>query len=92
LSVQASSVKRQFSQVEVHWFDDTGQGQCRVPESWRVQWRDGETRRDVDAAEYGTAKDRFNTTRFEPVTARRIRLLVKLQPEFSGGILEARLK
>ena len=29
------------SGVEVYWFDDTGHGECRVPESWRVLWRSG---------------------------------------------------
>jgi len=27
--------------VEVYWLDDTGRGHCRVPQSWRLLYRDG---------------------------------------------------
>ncbi|MCH7871779.1 MAG: glycoside hydrolase family 127 protein, partial [Planctomycetes bacterium] len=30
------------SRVEVYWFDDTGRGQCRLPKSWRLLYRDGD--------------------------------------------------
>ncbi len=81
------------SQVEVYWFDDTGRGHCRVPKSWRVEWLDGETRRPVAAKDdYGVEPDKLNKVTFEPVTTSQIRLVVELQPEFSGGILECRVK
>ncbi len=41
---------------------------------------------------YGTALDRFNKVAFEPVTTRELRLEVKLQPKFSGGVLKWRVK
>ena len=28
------------SESDVYWFDDTGQGQCRVPASWRLLYRE----------------------------------------------------
>jgi len=34
----------------------------------------------------------LNTVAFDPVATKGIRLRVKLQPEFSGGVLEWRLK
>lgn len=37
------------------------------------------------------AKDAFNKVTFEPVSAAEFRLEVKLQPDFSGGILEWRV-
>jgi hypothetical protein len=75
----------------VYWFDDTGRGQCRVPKSWRLLWRDGDQWKPVKAtADYGTAKDRLNVVRFEPVKTRQLRLEVQLQPDVSGGILEWR--
>jgi hypothetical protein len=81
------------SQVEVYWFDDTGRGQCRVPKSWRVEWLEGDSWRPVEAeGDYGVEPDRFNQVSFAPVTTKQIRLVVELQPEFSGGILECRLK
>jgi len=29
---------------EVYWFDDTGRGQCRVPESWKLLYCDGDAK------------------------------------------------
>jgi DUF1680 family protein len=82
---------RELSAASVYWFDDTGVGACRVPAEWRLLWRDGETWRPVKLAggsAYGTARDRFNRVTFEPVTARELRLEVKLRPGFSGGVLK----
>jgi hypothetical protein len=84
---------RKVSAVEVYWFDDTGTGQCRVPKAWRLEWLDGQEWKPVQAAgPYGVARDRFNAVTFAPVTARQIRLVAELQAEFSGGILEWRVK
>ena len=80
------------SGVEVYWFDDTGRGHCRVPESWHVEWLDGESWKPVSTAgSYGCVPDRFNAVRFDPVSTKAVRLCVKLQPDFSGGVLEWRL-
>jgi hypothetical protein len=83
---------RQASQVEVYWFDDTGAGQCRLPKSWRILYRDGQQWKPVaGASACGVAKDRFNKATCEAVTTTGLRLEVDLQPEFSGGILEWRV-
>ncbi|HJT76994.1 MAG TPA: beta-L-arabinofuranosidase domain-containing protein [Gemmataceae bacterium] len=82
---------RRLSGCAVYWFDDTGVGSCRVPAEWRLLWRDGDAWKPVKLAEgssYGTALDRMNEVRFEPVTARELKLEVRLRPGFSGGILE----
>jgi hypothetical protein len=80
---------REVSSVAVYWFDDTGRGSCRVPESWQVLYQDGRTWKPVEArGGYETAEDRFNETRFEPVTTTGLRLVVQLQEDFSAGILE----
>ncbi len=79
--------------VEVYWFDDTGVGHCRVPESWQVLWLDGDQWKPVTGAgPYGCEPDRFNAVAFDPVTTKGIRLQVQLRPEFSGGVLEWRVK
>jgi DUF1680 family protein len=82
---------RTLQGAAVYWFDDTGRGQCRVPDGWRLLWRDGETWKPVkltDKSAYGTALDRFNRVTFEPVTTNEFKLEVKLKSGFSGGILE----
>jgi hypothetical protein len=83
----------QISAVEVYWFDDEGHGECRVPESWRVLWREGGQWKTVpDGTNFPAAKDRFNSASFAPVTTDALRLDVQLKKEFSSGILQWRLK
>ena len=83
---------RKLSWSDVYWFDDTGQGQCRVPASWRLLVKqDGEWEPVEGVDSYGTEKDRFNKVTFEPVTTKSVRLEVKLKPDYSGGILEWRV-
>jgi DUF1680 family protein len=81
-----------LSSVEIYWFDDTGAGSCRVPASWRVLYFDGAQWKPVEAeTDYGTAKDTFNMVTFKPVKTTQLRVEVKLQQKYSGGILEWRL-
>ena len=81
------------SEVELYWFDDTGTGQCRVPKSWRLLYKDGESWKPVDTSEsFGVEKDRYNKVTFRPVTTDGLRLEVSLQPEWSAGIQEWRAK
>jgi DUF1680 family protein len=78
--------------AEVYWFDDEGVGACRVPQSWTLTYYDGTTWRQVaNASGFGLAKDRFNRVTFDPVTTTALRLESRLQPDFSGGILEWRV-
>lgn len=81
------------SGVEVYWFDDTGAGACKVPESWTLMYQDGETWKPVEnASAYGVAKDQYNVTTFTPVTAGALRIEVKLREGASGGMQEWRVK
>ena len=80
------------SSVSVFWYDDTGSGQCRVPKSWRLTYKDGDTWKPVDGAgAYGVAPDAYNKVAFRPITASSLRVEVQLQDGFSGGILRWRL-
>lgn len=75
--------------VSVFWFDDSGSGACRVPQSWRLLYRQGDDWRAVDTAgPFGTRKDAFNRIDFSPVKTNALRLEVQLQAGCSGGILE----
>jgi DUF1680 family protein len=81
---------RRLAASSVYWFDDTGRGQCRVPAEWQLLWLDGKEWKPVtltNGSTYGTALDRFNKASFKPVTTRELKLEVKLQAAFSGGIL-----
>ncbi|MBD3174939.1 MAG: transcriptional initiation protein Tat [Armatimonadia bacterium] len=78
--------------VEVYWFDDTGVGQCRVPETWRLEYRrDGEWATAEPKRPYGTEVDQYNRVEIEEIETTELRLVVQLQEGFSGGILEWRI-
>jgi hypothetical protein len=81
-----------ISESAVYWFDDTGQGGCRIPKSWRLLYQDGDQWKQVsNAGNFGTEKDNFNRVSFDPVQTRSLRLEAQLQPNFSAGILEWRI-
>ena len=85
---------RKSNRAEVYWFDDapTGGG-CRIPRSWKLMYKNGDVWKPVGGASgYGVHKDRFNTVTFNEVTTSALRLEVRLQGDYSGGILEWRVK
>ena len=92
VSYQFAAPKR-IAGVSVYWFDDTGVGQCRVPKSWTLEYRDGDIWRPVqNASGYGVERDRYNAVTFAPITTASLRLTVQLQDGFSGGVLRWRTR
>ncbi|TWU35914.1 beta-L-arabinofuranosidase domain-containing protein [Novipirellula artificiosorum] len=86
---------REVSEASVYWFDDTGKGECRVPASWKLLYRDSGEWKSVqlmDRSKYGTQQDQFNVVAFKPVTTDALRLVVKLRDGFSGGVLEWKVR
>jgi len=85
---------RAIHSVDVYWFDDSPVGGgCRIPQSWTLLYRDGDDWKNVaGASAYGGQKDRFNNVTFDEVTASALRIEVRLQDGFSGGILEWRVR
>jgi hypothetical protein len=83
---------RWVSSTSVYWFDDTGRGRCRVPESWRLLYREGDDWKPVAApSRYGVERDVYNRVEFDPVEISALRLEVSLRQGYSGGILEWRI-
>lgn len=93
---------RAVSAVSVFWFDDTGHGECRVPGSWKILYRNAGKWQPVKLTEgpwkalegreeYAARKDEYNTVRFGEVLTDALRLEVKLQDGFSGGVFEWRV-
>jgi uncharacterized protein len=81
------------SEVDVYWFDDTGQGEVRVPASWRVLYRDAEMWKPVTAkGAYGVERDRYNRVAFTPVTTTGLRLELTMQPKWSAGLQEWKVR
>ncbi|MEC7869185.1 MAG: hypothetical protein VYE00_16205, partial [Candidatus Poribacteria bacterium] len=74
------------------WFDDGDRGECRIPESWEMEWYNGTTWQPVtNSSAYGIELDVFNRVSFDAVQTTSIRVTVQLQEGMSGGILEWRL-
>ena len=82
------------SGVDVYWFDDDPVGQCRIPESWKVQAQLGEMTGWEDVAtDCLVVKGGWSSVSFKkPVPAVSIRLQIKLWSGFSAGICELRLR
>ncbi len=84
---------REVSGIEIYWFDDTGRGECRIPRSWKLLYEDGEEWKPYPGAETTlVAKDGWDTHTFTPIKTTALRLEVQLQPDYSGGILEWKVK
>jgi len=79
----------EVSTVEVYWFDDTGIGECRIPQSWKILYKLGDEWKPVYTEDqYGVEKDKFNKVVFETVKTTALRLEIQSQPDFAGGIHE----
>lgn len=65
-----------LSSAQVYWFDD--RRFCRLPQSWRILYKDGEQWRPVSNHEpYGVRKDTFNRVTFDAVTTTAVRLEIE---------------
>jgi hypothetical protein len=77
------------SAVEVYWFDDTGIGECRMPQSWRVLYHEnGEWKPVTHPSGYGCEGNHYNRTTFDPVETDGLRLDVQMPEKFSSGLLQ----
>ncbi|MHB0997961.1 MAG: glycoside hydrolase family 127 protein [Armatimonadota bacterium] len=73
----------------VYWFDDTGIGECRLPISWRILYKDGNDWKPVDMeSEYPIVLDSWSSVKFKPVTTSSLRLETQLGSGVSTGIHE----
>jgi hypothetical protein len=92
---------RQVESVAVYWFDDAtegpagggGGGGCKVPASWRLLFREGNTWQPVlTSDDYDTSMDKPNAVSFQRVETTGLRLEIQLQENFSAGLLEVRVE
>lgn len=79
----------QISSVAVFWFDDRGHGECRIPKSWVLKYReDGQWKGIENFSDYKVTRDDFDRISFVPVTTDALRLEFQLEDNFSTGIQE----
>jgi len=78
------------SSVEVFWFDDEDiNAGCRVPKSWKLMYKKGNSWVEVKAkGAYETKKDQYNVLEFEPVTTAGLKIEIRQPDEFSTGVQE----
>ncbi len=83
----------EVSQAEIYWFDDTGVGECRVPASWKMFYKENDKWTPVYTTDkYGVEKDKFNAVTFETVKTPSIKIEIQSQKDFAGGIHELKVK
>ena len=81
-----------ISNINIYWFDDGPNGGCRVPETWKITYlKNGEWEEISTHGEYPVLKDEFTSIEISNVKTKSMRLEIKLQENFSGGILEWKL-
>ena len=82
-----------ISSAKVYFFDDGPFGGCRVPESWKLLYKEQDKWIPVEnTSAYTTKKDCFNQVTFKPVKATALRLQLQLPQDNSSGILEWSVK
>ena len=78
------------SSSTVYWFDDEPWGGCRVPQSWKLYYKDEQGGWTPVSATgtYGTKKGVPNTVEFTPVQTTAMKLEVVLPKDNSAGVFE----
>ena len=78
----------------VYWFDDGPWGGCRVPESWKLYYKNdkGERVPVKNLTEYGVVKGAANIVNFEPVKTSAMKLEIKQPADYSCGVFEWSVK
>jgi DUF1680 family protein len=81
------------SEVQVYFFDDTGRGEVKVPQSWRILYKDGAEWKPVEpTGAYGVELNKYNVVSFKPVSSGNLRLEITMQHGWSGGVIEWKVK
>lgn len=78
------------SGVQVYWlYFDHYDYKCRPPRTWEVLYKQGDQWIPVESTSpYLMALDRYNTVTFSPVKTSGLRISVRLQENYSAGIME----
>ena len=78
----------------VYWFDDAPWGGCRVPQSWKIYYKDaqGKWQPVTGADNYGTKKGAANVVNFDPVKTSAVKLEVVLPKDNAAGLFEWEVK
>ena len=75
--------------VEVYWLDERPRSRSyRAPASWQLLYREGRRWREVsNPSGFTVERDTYNRVTFDAVETDALRLVVRLEDGYSGGIL-----
>ncbi len=78
------------SSCGVFWFDDAPWGGCRVPQNWKILYRDvsGNWKAVENPSTYETERGTLNVVKFTPITTTALRLEIQLPKDNSTGLYE----
>jgi DUF1680 family protein len=87
-------IPTRVSGVAVYWYDEKGTADCKVPQTWKLLYKDqdGQWKAVETKDQCGTVADQYNRLGFIPVTSSALRIEAVLQAGFSGGVLEWKIK
>jgi hypothetical protein len=78
-----------ISKTKVYWFDDRPDGGCRIPDEWEILYLSDNIWKPVRAkTKYTVTRDGWDSLQFVPVKTVALKLKVKLNKDFSGGLYE----
>lgn len=79
-----------ISSSSVYWFDDEPWGECRVPNSWKIYYKQGDNDwKEVEAvSDYPNEKNKTNKVKFKSVKANAAKLVIYQKEHFSSGLYE----
>lgn len=81
---------QKISSSSVFWYDDAPWGGCRLPESWKIYYKDssGDWQPVKNTTDYKTVKGVDNRVRFEPVNTTAVKIEVLLPEKNAAGLFE----
>ncbi len=79
-----------ISSSVVYWYDDQPWGGCKVPQSWRIYYKNanGEWAEVENASSYTTEKGVANEVTFKPVKTTAVKIEIDQPKEYSCGLFE----
>lgn len=82
------------SSATVYWYDDAPWGGCRIPQSWKMYYKDaqGQWQPVSGADKYGVEKGTGNTVNFDPVKTKAVKLEIVQPADNSSGLFEWEVK
>lgn len=80
----------EISSTTIYWYDDAPWGGCRIPQSWKIYYKDASSNWQpvANTSSYGIAKGEPNTVRFTPVKTSAVKLEVVQPEKTSAGLFE----